>query len=285
MKILFLLFVCFLISPTAIACNPASDLSRITVAGGSIAEILYFLNMDEHIVAVDVTTNYPPEAKSLPSIGYVRNLSAEGILSLSPTVIIGEDDMGPKEVITQIKATGVEVLLVEEEHSANGIIDKINCVADIVGKRFFAEQIIAKQLMPKIQHLEDISAQGSNEKLKILFILGMQSGSPIVAGRGVSADGFINMLGGLNTMDSFEGWKPANSEAIIKAAPDVILISNRGLSGFGGLSDLKQHPALKFTPAIKNDRVYAMDGMEMLGFGPRTLSAAAVLADKIARAK
>ena len=66
------------------------------MAGGSIAEILYFLNMDEHIVAVDVTTNYPPETKSLPSIGYVRNLSAEGILSLSPTVIIGEDDMGPK---------------------------------------------------------------------------------------------------------------------------------------------------------------------------------------------
>ena len=282
MKILFLLFVCFLVTPTAIACNPASDLSRITAAGGSISEILYLLNMDKHIVAVDVTSNYPPEAKSLPSIGYVRNLSAEGILSLSPTVIIGENDMGPKEVIAQIKGTGVEVLVVGEEPSASGIIEKINCVADIVGKRALSEQIIADQLIPKIQRLEDIAANRGTERPKILFILGMQSGSPIVAGRGVSADGFINMLGGINTMGSFEGWKPANSEAIIQAAPDVILISNRGLSGFGDLSDLKQHPALQFTPAVKNNRVYAMDGMQMLGFGPRTLSTAVVLADKIA---
>ena len=282
MKILLLLFTCLLLIPKVGACPQASNTSRITVAGGSIAEILYFLNMEEHIVAVDITSNYPPEAKELPSIGYVRNLSAEGILSLSPTLVIGEDDMGPSEVLTQIKGTGVEIIVVEEKHSAAGIIEKIECVADIIGRRVSAGDIIRKQLLPKIVQLEALTSESKKNPMKILFILGMQGGSPIVAGRDVSADGLITMIGGINTMSSFDGWKPAGAEAIIEAAPDVILISTRGVTGFGGIDDLKQHPALRFTPAAINDKIFAMDGMEMLGFGPRTLSAALSLAEKIA---
>jgi iron complex transport system substrate-binding protein len=239
--------------------------------------------MEKHIVAVDTTSNYPPDTEHLPSIGYVRNLSAEGILSLSPTVVIGEDDMGPQEVVSQVKAGGVEVLLVGEEHSTSGIVKKIHCVADMVGKRLKAEQLINDRLMPKITQLKILAASMSAEQPKILVILGMQNGSPIVAGRGVSAAGLITMLGGINTMDAIDGWKPASPEAILQAAPDVILISHRGLAGFGDLSDLKKHPALRFTPAVKNSNVIVMDGMEMLGFGPRTLAAAAELAQELTR--
>jgi iron complex transport system substrate-binding protein len=283
MKILLRLFTCLLLTPDVSACTQASNIGRITVAGGSITEILYFLDMEKHIVAADITSNYPPETEHLPSIGYVRNLSAEGILSLNPTVIIGEDDMGPEEVVSQIKAAGIEVLLVGEEHSASGIIKKIHCVADILGKRPRAEQLINDRLTPKIKYLKALTASKRAKQPRILFILGMQNGSPIVAGRGVSAAGLIAMLGGINTMDSFDGWKPASPEAILQAAPDVILISHRGLSGFGDLSDLKKHPALRFTPAVQNSKVIVMDGMKMLGFGPRTLAAAVDLAEEIGR--
>ena len=80
-------------------CFPADDSTRVTAAGGSITEIIYYLEGDKKLVAVDVTSNYPEEASLLPSIGYVRALSAEGILSLNPSIVIGEDDMGPPEVI------------------------------------------------------------------------------------------------------------------------------------------------------------------------------------------
>jgi iron complex transport system substrate-binding protein len=282
MKILLLLLTCLLLTPKVGACPLASNTARITVAGGSLAEILYFLDMEEHIVAVDITSSYPPKAKELPSIGYVRNLSAEGILSLSPTVVIGEDDMGPSEVLAQIKGTGVEIIIVEEKHSATGIIEKIECVADIVGRRDSANDLITQHLLPKIARLDALVSKSKENPMKILFILGMQGGSPLSAGRGVSADGLITMIGGINTMSSFEGWKPVGTEAIIEAAPDVILISTRGLTGFGDIDDLKKHPAFRFTPAAINHKIFAMDGMEMLGFGPRTLSAAVSLAKKIA---
>lgn len=283
MKIFSLLLTYLILIPYAGACNPPKDISRITVAGGSITEIVYLLNMESHLVAVDITSNYPQAAKALPSIGYVRNLSAEGILSLNPTVIIGEDDMGPEDVLTQIKVAGVDMFIVEEQYSAMGIIRKIECVADILGKRKLADDLINEELLPKTNRLEILAASNLVSPPKILFILSMQSGSPIVAGHSVSADGLIKMVGGINAMRSFEGWKPVGTEPIIESNPDVIIISNRGLIGFGDISDLTNHPALRFTAAVKNKKVFVVDGMEMLGFGPRTLSLAVTLAEKITR--
>lgn len=283
MKIFLLLVTCLILIPYAGACDPPKDISRITVAGGSITEIVYFLNMESHLVAVDITSNYPQLAKDLPSIGYVRNLSAEGILSLSPTVVIGEDDMGPEDVLTQIKVAGVDMAIVAEQYSAMGIIGKIQCVADILGRRKWADDLINQELLPKTKRLEMLAASNIVNAPKVLFILSMQGGSPIVAGHGVSADGLINMIGGINALKSFEGWKPVGTEAIIESNPDVIIISNRGLIGFGDISDIKSHPALRLTSAVKNNKVFVFDGMEMLGFGPRTLSLAVTLAEKISR--
>ena len=138
----FLWFTPVSLVNSAQLCLEADDHSRVTAAGGSITEIIYFLKSDEKLVAVDVTSNYPMEAKELPSIGYVRALSAEGILSLNPSVIIGEDDMGPIEVIDQIKKSGVPIVAIAENHSIEGIIEKVRCVATIIGKSEYADEIL-----------------------------------------------------------------------------------------------------------------------------------------------
>ena len=123
-----------------------------------------------------------------------------------------------------------------------------------------------KQDLDKLKNIE-------NPK-RVMFILGMESGSPTVGGIGTSADGLIKMTGAINVMDSFEGWKPVSTEAIIEAKPDFILISNRGLSSYKTVENLAKQPSLMFTPAAKNNNIIAMDGIAMLGFGPRTLRVA-----------
>ncbi|MDG0968722.1 MAG: ABC transporter substrate-binding protein [Porticoccaceae bacterium] len=281
MKYLSLIVGLALSVQNADGCSLAKDSTRIAVGGGSITEILYFLGAEDKIVAVDTTSNYPPEAKSLPSIGYVRNLSAEGILSLRPTLVLGENDIGPSEVVSQIKNVGIDLIVIEEKHSADGIIKKIQCIAKVIDKKSIANQIIDQQLIPTIKRLGIEARKVKAKQTSIMFILSMQGGSPIVAGKNVSADGLISMIGGTNSPGNFNGWKPVSTEAIIAALPEVILISTRGLSGFGSIEELKLHPALKHTPAVKNQKIFVMDGMEMLGFGPRTLDAALSLAKKI----
>ena len=261
------------------ACNESKDAERITVAGGSVTEILYFLGSEEQIIAVDVTSNYPTEAQDFPSIGYVRNLSAEGILSLKPSIIIGEDDMGPPSVIDQIKRTGIDIYIINESHTSDGIVDKIKCIGNILGKTEKASQLIENTISPIKNELDIKSNNPILDKVKVMFILSMDSGTPVVSGKETSADGFINMTGATNAFSDFEGWKPVGTESIINAAPDFILISNRGAHSYSDLNKISEHPALKYTPAALNGNIIALDGMEMLGFGPRTISSALKLSD------
>tara|TARA_Y100001970_G_scaffold98718_1_gene124149 strand:+ start:1012 stop:1881 length:870 start_codon:yes stop_codon:yes gene_type:complete len=278
---IFIIFICLLISNIEFlyACSETKNSDRITVAGGSVTEILYFLGSEDNIIAVDVTSNYPEEAQSLPSIGYVRNLSAEGILSLKPSIIIGEDDMGPPSVIDQIKRTGIDIYVIEENHTSEGIIDKIKCIGNILGKKEKTNKLIEDVINPLKNELDIKSNNPYLDNVKVMFILSMDSGTPVVSGKKTSADGFINMTGASNAFKDFEGWKPVGTESIIDAAPDFILISNRGAHSYSDLDKISEHPSIKYTPAALNGNIIALDGMEMLGFGPRTISSALKLSD------
>jgi len=270
--------MCF--SQPIYSCNQADDSSRVTIAGGSLTEIVYLLEQENKLVAVDITSNFPEEAKQLPSIGYVRALSAEGVLSLSPSLILGEDDTGPPTVMEQLSRVGIQIEIIPEENSTDGIIKKVKCVAEILGVDKNTKDKTLAILNADAKELKLLTEMNKKESPKVMFILSMESGSPTVGGRDTSADGLIKMTGAVNVMDSFEGWKPVSTEAIIQAKPDFILISERGLNSFGSIEKLGQHPSLVFTPAAKNNNIIAMDGMAMLGFGPRTISSAKDIAQK-----
>ena len=272
------LTICF--SQPIYSCNQADDSSRVTIAGGSLTEIVYLLEQENKLVAVDITSNFPEEAKQLPSIGYVRALSAEGVLSLSPSLILGEDDTGPPTVMEQLSRVGIQIEIIPEENSTDGIIKKVKCVAEILGVDKNTKDKTLAILNADAKELKLLTEMNKKVSPKVMFILSMESGSPTVGGRDTSADGLIKMTGAVNVMDSFEGWKPVSTEAIIQAKPDFILISERGLNSFGSIEKLGQHPSLVFTPAAKNNNIIAMDGMAMLGFGPRTISSAKDIAQK-----
>lgn len=288
-----------------------ADASRVAVAGGSLVEILYALGEEGHIVAVDRTSNYPEAAKSLPQIGYVRDLSAEGLLSLEPSFVLGEHDMGPPEVVEQLARLGVDMLLVPERFSAAGIRAKIRCVAAAMDAAAAGEEL-AGGLLAGVAAREEHrpgnlaagevaghaakkaagghaagNAAGGHAAGKAageaaprrppgVVLLGLRAGAPVAAGVNTSGNGLLAMAGAANLMD-FEGWKPVSVEAMAAAAPEFIVIPNRGVEMAGGLQALLQHPALRLTPAARERRVIAMDGMAMLGFGPRTVRAAAEL--------
>ncbi|MEM6817528.1 MAG: ABC transporter substrate-binding protein [Pseudomonadota bacterium] len=255
-----------------------TDSSRIIVAGGSITEIIYDLGAGDKIVAADSTSNYPAAARELPQIGYVRALSAEGVLSQEPTLLLGEDDTGPPEILDQLRAAGLPIAILGEQHDSQGIIDKVRCVGDLIGMPEAAEAYIAERLKPAA---DTLLAVQSSDKPSGAILLGIRDGTLIAAGTETSGDGLLEMMSASNALEQMSGWKPVSREAMIVADPSFLVIPQRGLDAAGGVEGLLEHPTLKFTSAAKNGRVFAMDGMAMLGFGPRTLNAAAQLADDI----
>ena len=260
-------------------CSRAKDTSRIVVAGGSITEILFFLNESKNIVAVDTTSNYPDDAKSYPSIGYVRALSAEGVLSLNPTLIIGENDMGPENVLEQLKKTKIELRVLDERNTIKGIEDKISCIASILGKD--DDSTKNTSLEKSVSKLKIISKANSKKNIRGLVILMMQGTSPVVAGRNTSGGDFLKMIGSKNTMSSFEGWKPAGKEAILLSNPNFILITKRATRNYGSLNSFLKESGIEMTEAARTQNVFSLDGMSFLGFGPRTINSGLEISNKI----
>ena len=254
-------------------CLPAEDPSRVVVAGGSIAEMLYALEAGGLIVAVDSTAAYLPETNALPSVGYVRNLSAEGILALKPSLILGEHDMGPAEVLNQISSVEVEVKRIEERHSTQGIIDKFICIASVLDKEGAAREILKSQFAEIVTSLEKANV-ASADKPRAALILNFVDNQPIVAGANTSGDGLLRMAGAENVFFDIEGWKPLSRELLIAANPEHIVVTERALKSIGGLQGMLSDPLLASTDALIGDNVHAYGGMSLLGFGLQTLEVA-----------
>ena len=255
-------------------CLPAKDDTRVVIAGGSITEIFYLLGIEDRIVALDITSNYPEEAKKFPSVGYVRMLSAEGLLSMNPTIILGENDMGPPTVIKQVRETGVELRIIPEKKSVQGIIEKIRCVAETMGVSSLAEELINHEYIEKYSQIKQNQDKVLRKNISAMVIYSMQGTSPIVCGTGESGDAFLKLIGAENAFSAFEGWKPASAESILANDPDYIIITSRLLKRFSSIEELKNHPSLSQTTAAQNDNIIAKDGMAMMGFGPRTIDCA-----------
>lgn len=252
------------------SCQTVADASRISVAGGSVTEILYALGEQSRIIGVDTTSNYPAAALDLPQLGYVRNLSTEGVLSLSPTLVLGEHDMGPPDVLAQLQRVGIPIVAVPEQFDYEGIVNKVRCVGQVIGTPEAAETLI-QEIPPPPPANERPSAEARG-----LVILTLVEGAPVAAGQDTSGEGFLRLAGASNAL-SFEGWKPVSAESMAAAEPDFIVITERGLKAAGSVEQLLAHPALITTPAARNRRVLSMDGMAMLGFGLRTARSAAEL--------
>ncbi len=253
------------------------DTSRIVALGGSVTEIVYALGAGAHLVGVDTSSTYPKAATKLPQVGYQRMLSAEGVLSLNPSLILATTDAGPPKAIAQLKASGVPFLILPAEPIVTGIEAKIQGIAQALD---LEER--GKQLIRALHHdLEQVKALLASvpSKPKVLFIYYARgSGALLVSGRDTAADAMIRLAGGVNAVTAYEGYKPISPEAVVAAAPEVLLLTTDGLEGLGGVDGLLTLPGLALTPAGQHRQVITMDSLYLLGMGPRTGQAVKELA-------
>ena len=279
MRIIFLILLLSISNAYAI-CEQSMSRSKIVVAGGSITEIVYFLGMEDKLVGVDITSNFPKEAKKLKSIGYLRNLSIEGILSLSPGLVLAEEDIGPPIIINQLRKTSIDLRIIKEKNNLNGIRNKIMCISKILNTSLDENEDFI-EFENKLHMVRKLKKINSEKIKKILLILMMRGASPVVAGKNTSGQGFIDMIGHENSMNDLNGWKPVSSEEIIKKNPDYIIITKRAFKNFSSLDQFLSVPGISSTQAAKKKNIIVKDGMSMLGFGPRTINVALDIDKKI----
>ena len=263
----------------------ATATERIVSVDAALTEINYALGAGERLLGVDSSSQFLPEVEGLPDVGYKRRLSAEGILALGPELILATADAGPPEVLEQIQATGVEVVVVPDQPTVAGLHGKARAVATALGLQPQGEDLIARidaDLAEARQLVDNLTAGADASPPRVLFLLVIGSGADMSGGRDTVADVMIHMAGGVNVMhDAFEDYKPIAAEAVVAAAPEVILVTQRNFDGLGGPDGILGRVGVDVTPAGQAGRIVTMDGLLLLGFGPRTGQAVAELARQL----
>jgi len=263
-----------LASPVEADCVSAKDPSRTVVAGGSITEIIYLLQKSDQLAGVDVTSNFPQKAKTLPSIGYIRNLSVEGILSLEPTLILSESDIGPKHVVQQLQDAQLDLRIIDTERSISGIIEKIYCVAQILNVDPMETDFLVNKLKKQSESLQGSTPKITENRSSAVFILMMRGTQPIVAAANTSGSKFLQMAGFENAFRKASGWTSVGKETLASVNPDIIILTKRAFRNFESYEHFLSEIGVFSYSDHRKTIIHVDDGMAMLGFGPRTIEAA-----------
>lgn len=262
--------------------DPHPEARRVLAIGGSVTEIVYALGQQDRLIARDTTSVYPPEVAELPDIGYMRQLSSEGVLSVAPDLILSEEGAGPPETIAVLKEAGIPFETIPAGKDPEGLAAKIEAVAEALGVPDAAGAPVAA-LRADLDRLS-AAAGGETDRKRVMFVLSVQGGRIMASGLGTEADAIIRLAGAENAVADFDGYKFLTDEAVIAAAPDVILMmaSSEARANFDAAdAEVLAMPAISTTPAAKAGTLIRMDGLYMLGFGPRTGQAALELHDAI----
>ena len=251
-----------------------TDASRILCIGGDVTEIVYALGAGERIAAVDTTSQFPPQAlKEKASVGYMRALSSEGVISVGATLVLASERAGPPEVVKTLKASSVPYIEVPDAFSPEGLLRKIRLIAQAIGTGADGERL-AQSVADGFAALATLRRK-IGRPVRALFVLGIQNGRIMVGGKGTSADAVLGLAGARNAAADINGFRPVGEEAVVEMAPEVIVGMRRASAD--DAHDLSQLFALKgvqSTPAGVARRIVVMDGAYLLGFGPRVPDAA-----------
>lgn len=264
----------------------ATGAPRLITVGGGITEVVYALGAQDQLVGTDTTSLYPAAALNTPKVGYMRQLSAEGLLALRPDALIAGTDAGPPVVLDQLRSAGVHVELVQADHSWGEVGRKIAAVGRAANRETAARELQAgldarwRAVGARVQAAKDPGP-------KMLFVLS-HGGSPQVSGEQTAADAVIRFIGARNALGGFKGYRPMTAEAMAQAAPDVILTTTQGIEAIGGEAAFWQRPELALTPAYARrsaaNALVHLDALELLGFGPRMPDVVERLHNRVVRA-
>jgi iron complex transport system substrate-binding protein len=245
--------------------------NRVVSVSKQINEFIYDIGAQDNLVGRDLTSIYPPAIKKLTSVGYHRALSAEGIISLRPTLFLTDGNLGPDAVLVQLRKVGIPILVIKP----GATLDSAQILMTQLGTQFHregaADTVVAAWRAGMDSIWSDTARWTGKPHPRVLIMhMGQIANNYLAVGAGGPADQLLRWAGAENAMDSTRSMTRLNPELIAKLAPDIIIATDVGFDRMGSAAKFAMLPGVDLTPAGKNRRIYRIDETELLYFGPRT---------------
>jgi iron complex transport system substrate-binding protein len=258
--------------------NKANEASgdRLVVISNLYNEVIWALGAQDTVVGVDLSSTYPPEVKSVTTVGYHRALSAEGILSLKPSEIIHDNNIGPPQVVEQLKGLNIPMKTFEAK---NDSIDGTKALIREMGAYFHkpdkAEELCRTLDQQLAASLEAVKKYTDKPRVAVIHFGRASNVYMVVGKRGrgdaAGAGRMVEWAGGEMSIDADGMQRMASPEMVALANPDVILVTDYGYDQAGGTIDaIKALPGVSTSNAAKNNRIYRLEENQLMYFGPRT---------------
>ncbi|OEV08170.1 heme/hemin ABC transporter substrate-binding protein [Streptomyces nanshensis] len=247
------------------------DARRIVPLSGSLSEIVYSLGLGKRVVARDITATFA-QARKLPVVTRAHDVSAESVLSLKPSVVLAETTTGPAEAVDQIRDAGIPLVVLDPARGLGDVGTRITAVATALGVDGAGKRLRART-DERVDAVRDgLPGGGDRPRVAFLYLRGSAS-VYLLGGARSGATSLIEAAGGVDAGKESglsKDFTAITSEALAKAAPDVILVMSKGLESVGGVDGLLKIPGIAETPAGQDRRVAAVDDGVLLNYGPRT---------------
>ena len=258
--------------------NPANDTTaaRYVVISPIYNEIIWALGAQDSVVGIDLSTTYPPEVKNVKTVGYHRALSAEGILSLHPTAIIHDNNIGPPQVVQQLQQLNIPMTTFSAKNdSIDGAKALIRQLGAYFHKESRAEELCRTLDSQRAASLEKVKQYPDHPRVAVIHF-GRASNVYMVVGKGGGGDGggvsqMIELAGGQMAVENKGMQRMESPEILAQANPDVILLTDYGYDRLNGsLDQIKALPGVGTSNAAKNNRIYRIEENVLNYFGPRS---------------
>lgn len=255
---------------------------RIVSVSKQINEFIFAIGAQNDLVAVDLTSIYPPEIRKLPTVGYHRALSAEGIISMKPTVFLTDGNVGPDAVLEQLKKVGIPITVMRPGSTVDSAQMLLTQLGEFFHREQAADSVLAQWKSGMNQLWADTASWAGEKRPRVLIIhFGQIINNYLAIKKGSTADQLLRWAGGTNAIDSVGGMLRLTPELIARAAPDVIIATDVGFDRFGSAEKFATLPGVSLTPAGRNKRIYRINEQKIMYYGPRTPAAVRELHEMI----
>ena len=255
--------------------NSENTQMRIISLAPNLTEILFGLGLNEQIVGVTKHCTWPPEAKEQACVGTFWQPDIEAMLALRPTLMVNLRIHQQAALDSHMERAGCKVLTLQIE-TIEQLYQGIAEIGQAVGKESAAQAMIQRL---KDKQTEIDVRYADHSKPKVLWVI--QRYPLRVAGRNTFINDLIEIAGGVNAVGpTLMQYPPVNAEEVIGCMPDVIIEPVMDPDQFdqqkSSASEFYQRYAI--IPAVKNGRMYIVDGDVVSRLGPRLDEAAELIA-------
>ncbi len=244
--------------------------SRIISLAPSNTEIIYALGLEDRLVGVTEYCNYPPAAKTKARVGGFSTVDLEKAVALKPDLALATD-IHVKSVTPLLQKLGFTVMTLNPR-TVNAALKDINLLGQVTGRASAALELTTSL----VKRVDAVAVRTGKltpgQRSRVLLMIW---NDPLMAAGGdtLIAD-IINIAGGENIASAITGYGSISLETVISRDPQIIIVPTQMGQSANPLRDyINSDPRFKSVSAVKNKRVYEIDGDLIYRYSPRCVSA------------